>query len=265
MARRPRAAPIENRTNRLRLTVRRKPYSFTPVSPGIALGYRRNRGAGTWVMRAADGRGGSWTKAVGLADDLEAADNAHVLDWWQAIEKARKLARGGDVDASRPTTVLEAIDAYQRDLVARAGSVANASRIRRHLPPTLAAKPVSLLTARELAAWRDAILKAGMKPATLVRLCKSVKAALTLAAKRDHRITNTIAWRYGLSGIAEGFVSRNVQRLTDEQVHAVIDAAYAVDPSFGLFIAVVAETGARILRSQSSSSATCRPTMERRG
>ena len=118
--------------------------------------------------------------------------------------------------------------------------------IRRHLPLTLASKPVSLLTARELAAWRDALLKAGMKPATLVRLCKSMKAALTLAAKRDHRITNVTAWRYGLSGITEDFASRNVQRLTDEQVRDLIDAAYVVDPAFGIFIEVAAEVGARI-------------------
>lgn len=80
------------------------------------------------MVRAADGRGGSWTKAVGLADDFEPADDAHVFDWWQAIEKARKLARGSDDNSSRPTTVVEAVDGYERDLVARGGSTANASR-----------------------------------------------------------------------------------------------------------------------------------------
>jgi integrase len=245
MARRPRASRLENRTSRLKLQVRRKPHDFTTVSPGIAVGYRRNQAAGTWVMRAANGQGGNWTKRVGLADDFEAANGSHVLSWWQAIEQARKLARGTD-DVGRPVTVAEAVDAYQRDLLARNGSVANAARIRKHLTVALGAKPVALLTARELAAWRDHLLAGGMKTATLVRLSKATKAALNLAAKRDARITNRNAWRDGLSGIAEGFVSRNVQRLTDDQVRAVVAAAYAIDSSFGIYLEVVAVTGARL-------------------
>jgi hypothetical protein len=166
------------------------------------------------------------------------------LSWWQAIERARKLARGND-DTGRPITIKEAVDSYERDLVARGGSVANAGRIRKHLTPTLAAKPVGLLTARELAAWRDALLADGMKPATAVRIAKSVKAALTLVARRDHRIGNRNAWRDGLSGISEGFASRNLQRLTDAQVSALVSAAYAVDRAFGLYAEVLAVTGAR--------------------
>jgi integrase len=113
------------------------------------------------------------------------------------------------------------------------------------LTPTSAAKPVGLLTARELAHWRDALLASGMKPATLVRLCKATKAALNLAARHDHRIKNRNAWRDGLSGIAEGFTSRNLQRLTDAQVSALVGAAYAIDRAFGLYVETLAVTGAR--------------------
>ena len=246
MARRPRASQIENRTGRLKLVVRRKPYSFTTISPGIALGYRRNQDAGTWVVRVADGKGGAWTKRVALADDFEDADGEHTLTFWQAQDRARKLARGSDADSGRPATVADAVGAYERDLLARGGSIANAGRIRKHLTATLAAKPVGLLSARDLAAWRDGLLAGGMKPATLVRLSKAAKAALSLAARRDPRIANRTAWRDGLGGIAEGFVSRNVQRLTDDQVHTVIAAAYAIDAAFGLYVAVAAETGARL-------------------
>ena len=244
MARKPRASRLESRTSRLKLQVREKPHDFTTISPGIALGYRRNKAAGTWVVRCADGRGGNWTRRVGHADDFEHADDKHVLTYWQAIDAARKLARGTD-DSGRPATVGEAIDAYERDLVARSGSVANAGRIRKHLTPTLAAKPVGLLTARELATWRDNLLAGGMKPATLVRLCKATKAAFSLAARRDHRIANRNAWRDGLSGITEGFASRNLQRLSDAQVGAVVAAAYAIDRAFGLYVETLAVTGAR--------------------
>ena len=82
------------------------------------------------MLRAADGKGGSWTKKVALADDYEAADGEHVLDFWQAQDKARKLARGSDADSGRPATVADAVDSYERDLVARGGSTANAGRIR---------------------------------------------------------------------------------------------------------------------------------------
>ena len=199
------------------------------------------------VLRAADGKGGNWTKRVGLADDFEDADGEHVLDFWQAIDRARQLARGTDADAGRPATVGDAVATYERDLIARGGLISNASRIRKHLTPTLAAKPISLLSARDLAAWRDGVLAAGMKPATAVRLTKALKAALSLCARRDPaRITNAAAWRDGLSGLAEGFTSRNVQRLDDDQVRDVIAAAYAIDPSFGLFIEVAAVTGARV-------------------
>jgi integrase len=101
------------------------------------------------------------------------------------------------------------------------------------------------LTARELAHWRDSLLAGGMKPATLVRLLKATKAALNLAARRDPRITNRTAWKDGLSGIAEGFTSRNMQRLTDDQVGAVVAAAYAIDRAFGLYVEVLATTGSR--------------------
>jgi integrase len=245
MARRPRASRLENRSNRLRLPVREKPYDFTTISPGISVGYRRNKAAGVWVVRVADGKGGNWTKRVALADDHEDADGEHVLTFWQAQDKARRLARGTD-DAGRPATVKEAVEDYERDLIARNGSVANAGRIRKHLTPTLATKPVGLLTARELAGWRDSLIADGMKSATVVRLCKATKAALNLAARRDRRITNRNEWRDGLSGIAEHYASRNLQRLTDDQVRAVVAAAYDIDRAFGAYIEVAAQTGARL-------------------
>src|SRR5262249_28722731 len=97
------------------------------LSPGIALGYRRNAGAGKWAGRVADG-GAEWIKRVALADDLEGPSPPHVLSYWQALDTARALARrqpGDVVDESRPLTVAEALDRYESDLKARGGDPYN--------------------------------------------------------------------------------------------------------------------------------------------
>src|SRR3954451_5799056 len=89
----PRSAKIESATARRRLSVRKKPYWVT-VSPGISLGYRRNKGTGTWSVRVTDGHGVDWTKRLGVADDFENSDGRNVLTYWEAIDAARALARG---------------------------------------------------------------------------------------------------------------------------------------------------------------------------
>ncbi len=247
MPRRTRASRLETRTARLKLAITDKPYDFTPIAPGgIGLGYRRNRsGAGSWVLRVANGKGGYRTSNIGFADDHEEADGNAILTWFQAIERGRRLVKGDTAEAGRLLTVAVAVDEYARDLAVRGAGPENATRVRKHLTAALAYKQVSLLRARELSAWRDGLLRDGMPAATLVRLCRALKAALNLAARRDHTITNRMAWSDGLSGVSEDFSSRNVERLDDAQVHAVIAASYALDHHLGLYVEVAAETGAR--------------------
>jgi integrase len=199
------------------------------------------------VIEVADGQGGRWQKVLALADDYEDADGEHVLTFWQAIGKAIRLARGSDADAGAPITVAAAIDLYERDLVARNQDTANANRIRKHVPASLAAKPVAVVSAAELARWRDALLAGGtLARSSVRRTCRSLGAALSLASKRDPRIRNEKAWRHGLGGIGDTFGTRNAQVLSDAQVHAVVAAAYAEEHAFGLYIEVAANTGARL-------------------
>jgi integrase len=245
MARRPRAARLETRTARLKLPVRRKPFGFTSISPGIALGYRRCTSAGRWVVKVADGSGGHWTKAVGIADDHEQADGEHVLDFWQAQDKARALARGKDDQSGRPGTVAEALNDYERDLIARGANATNARRARALVPASLQAKPVALVTARELKALRDGLVAKGAKPASVNRDLKGFKAALNLAAAHDARVTNTAAWRTGLAVLPGAHRARNVI-LTDEQVRALVAAAYVESEALGLLVETAAVTGARV-------------------
>ncbi len=248
MARSIRSAKIETRTARLKSAVRKKPY-FLAVAPGVGLGYRRNKTAGSWVVRAADGKGGNWTQAFAVADDFEDANGTDVLSFWQAQDRARVLARGdgeADEDSGKPVTVAQVIDRYEADLKARSGDVYNAQRVRVHLPDVLASKTVALLAApREFRHWRDGLLKKGLAPSTVNRTCAAFQAALELAASQDPRITNQSAWRTGLAALPDAEQSRNVI-MSEEAVLRIISAAYAVSHEFGLLVEVAAVTGARV-------------------
>ena len=117
--------------------------------------------------------------------------------------------------------------------------------MRTLLPPTLLAKPVALLTVRELKHLRDGLVAKGAKPASVNRDLKGFKAALNLAAAHDPRITNSAAWRIGLAALPDAHNVRNVI-LSDEQVRVLIAAAYVEDDALGLLVETAAVTGARV-------------------
>ena len=171
------------------------------INEGLSLGYRRNAtGSGSWSIRVADGRGGNWVKVIGPADDYEGTQGA--LTFWEAQRRAVELHRGGADDHGKLASVVEAIAAWRRDLVARGGDSANATGIEYHLTPSLGSKPVATLNARELRHWRDGLLDK-VAPATVTRLCKSLSAALSLAAAHDPRIQNRDAWRVELRSLPD--------------------------------------------------------------
>jgi integrase len=244
MAQSIRAPKLENRTGRLKLAIRKKPY-FIKVDRGIAVGYRRNAGAGTWVARITR-NGEDWTKALGSADDFEEATTGQTLAWWTAQARARELAVGRyEHDASKPATVTAALDSYALDLQARGASAENVQMVRGHLPAALAAKPVALLSAKELRAWRDALLSKGLAPASVTRISKPFKAALNLAAAHDPRIVNTRVWKVGLAALPDAESARNVI-LPESSVRALVNAAWEIDPELGLLVEAAAITGARV-------------------
>jgi integrase len=248
MPRSARSSKLETRTSRLKLRIARKP-TFVRIGPGVALGYRRNQTAGTWVLRVADGKGGHWSKRLADADDLQVADGGAVLDYWQAQERARSLARRGkdrDADVGKLITVKEAVDRYEAELEARGGDRANAARVRVHLPDTLSGKTVALLAARDLRPWRDALVSKRLSPAAINRANSCFKASLNLAAAQDERIVNHRAWEKGLSSISDAVESRNVI-VAEPTVRKIVDSAYRnAGAEFGLLTELAAVTGARV-------------------
>ena len=241
---RPRAPKLENPTARRKLPARKKPY-YVPISPGVFLGYCRNSGHCKWSVRVVRGRA-EWTDRFATTDDLEPANGRDVLNYWRAVDQARALARGtDDVPDSKPMTVEDALETYERDLKTRGADPANAQRARKHLTATLASKPVMLLSTQDLRHWRDALVAKGVEPATINRTRAGLRAALELAATLDPRITNRETFRLGLKGLRDTKTARRAV-LPDADVLRIVQAAYEHDPAFGILIEVLAQTGARI-------------------
>ena len=253
MARRVSFSALESRSARLRLKIRRRPYSGPSLARGISLMYRRNKTNGTWVLKASDGHGAYWTKGFALADDFEDADGKTVLTFHQAQGAAKKLARGDDggIEGAAPVTVEGALADYRTDLITGAANPYNADWPLLHLTSVLKSKPVALLASLELKKWRDGLLGT-MAPSTINRLCGCLRAALNHAARHDKRIQNREAWEVGLVNLPDAQQARNVI-LSDDKVREFVAAAYGVDDKFGLFTDTLAITGAR--PSQASAAA----------
>ena len=141
-----RSSTLETRSARLRLPVSVKP-TFVRVAKGLGLGYRRNKSGGVWIMRVADGKRGNWVRTIGAADDFAEADGGGVLNFWQAQDKVRSLARADRAATAEPITVAQALDAYEADLKTRGADVANVQRIHAHMTNGLAGKLITLLAA----------------------------------------------------------------------------------------------------------------------
>jgi hypothetical protein len=156
-------ASLGNRTNRLKLSIRKKPYAVL-IAPGIFLAYRRNAGPGTWSVKC-----NGWLKRFALTDDHEDANDASVMSYWEALEQAKKLARAGEGNSEQPISVSAAVDAYKADLETRGGRKYNATQLRLHLTEALMSKAVALLTERELRDWRAGLVKKGLKPSSRSR------------------------------------------------------------------------------------------------
>ena len=233
---------LKNRTNRLKLPIKKKPYKVQ-IAPGIFLCYRRNEGAGTWSVEC------GWLKRFALADDHEDANGGSVMSYFQAQQRALKLARGSEGNADKPVTVAEALDAYESDLAARGGAKYNATSCRNHCSPAMLSKVVMLLTETELRDWRNGIVARGLKVSSANRIAKSLKAALALAGKRDKRAAaNSAAWKNGLKPLkAKGSNAppRDNYYLPDATILAVVRECYVEDSDFGALIEVLAGTGVR--------------------
>jgi integrase len=251
---RPRKPPakIDTKTARAKLAAQDKPY-YNDAARGCDLGYRRPRtGPGSWYVRHLNGENGYWLKRFATADDSEQADGVHVLSYAQALDLARKIARGeaGDdgVDSDRPLTVDGAVEQYRRDLQARGGHQSNATWIKRHMPPKLGTKILAMTSAKDWRQFRDGLVSGGtIEPSTVNRIMKATKAMCSLAGRLDQRIAaNAEAWRRGLEMLPNADRTRVGVILDNDTIRTIVaGVAAVVSEPVALFVEILAQSGAR--------------------
>lgn len=266
MPRKTKNAAIDTPSARRKLTPSGNPY-FYRIGAGLHLGYRKNRRDGAWVARWA-----GHFETIGAADDILAADDATVLSFQQAEEKARRLfaaSNRGDAgraaDEAKSLTVRKAVEDYIAACEARErkrkGDGAQLRRdaklkLGRHVlaaDEALAAKPLRELTSDDLATWRKGRAKA-LAETAVRRVVNDFKAALNAAAlehrKRLPGLIEEIRAGFKTTEPA-GVIARDKQILADADIRRVLSAARVVDERDGWegdllrLVAALAATGAR--------------------
>jgi site-specific recombinase XerD len=251
MARKIRSNELETRTNRLKFRIAKKPL-FARIGPGISLGYRRNKTAGTWVLRVADGRGGGRTSAIGHADDYDEPDGQNFLTFFQAQERAKSVARtASDGGILKPITVGEATANYLE--VLRAKNVRTAYdtqlRLEKHFLPKFSERLVANLTKTTLDNWLVSLVIKSDDPEAIRkskdsanRVLSMVKAVLNHTIRdQSHGLKDDSPWRL-VKPFDQVSKPRDI-RYTNAEVLKLINSAK--DPSVANLIRGAFLTGAR--------------------
>jgi len=257
---------LQERSARARLKQRPSPY-WRMISEGRHIGYYRGARGGTWVARyrPAGVEGNGAKKALGVADDITAANGETILNWKEALEKASEwfeLQESGGSTLDPNVTVKEALDSFiaMRDerqfaRVGRKVKSTASSTLRKHVlrDHNLTALKLCDLAESDLRDWQRRL--SGIKGTTKLRILSDLKAALN-ATFEEHRkalpkdFASTI--KFGLKPVfaietADEPAARANQVLTDQQIREIIAKAREMDvegDNFRLAI-LLAATGAR--------------------
>jgi integrase len=204
---------ITTKTGRRDLKPAKKAY-FRTVAPGLALGYRRTvTGAGRWVVRRADGRGGNTVLNLMtskapirpvVADDVDPANGFDVMDFAQA-----QVAAGGPSRSGDSFTVADAVAYYLKAKAAEGRNVQSSeTKAEANILPTLGAVECADLTRERIRDWLadlaakplagskepDPEVRAKRRRATANRNLTVLKAALNLC-HRERKIASDTEWR----------------------------------------------------------------------
>ena len=248
---------LTSKTGRAELERRRKPY-FRLVEPGLYVGYRRNKDAGTWVARWRDPAGGYVTKTIADADDMTPANRETVLDFSGAQQRARELFAKSKGRAYRngPYTVRAAVEDYLETLAKRGKSAADSrGRAEIAIMPELGDIDCETLTRKTIREWHERLAeqprrlrqKPGATDPEAVRRRKStanriltiLKAALNQAFMEE-RVSSDAAWRS-----VKPFRGVDAARLRFLEVDECKRLINACQPDFRKLVRGALVTGAR--------------------
>lgn len=268
---------IDTSAKRSRLKPRRNPYwqSIAGGRGGVSLGYRRAQtGAGTWVAKTIKA-GRRAEERLGLADDAGAS--AHAMDFkaavqaaleWSGRQRATFASSEGTV-GERPT-VRGAVEDYvaQRRKALLTGGDNASGRLEKHVlaDEKLAGTKLAKLAASDIQEWVARVLgddrsaddegsaergeeRERIALTTVNRLLNDFRAALNAAAMKHRRLLPAHIVQEIRLGTKRLDATANARRqvLTDEQVVALVNAAFVVDETgdFGRLATLLAATGAR--------------------
>ena len=131
------------------------------------------------------------------ADDIADADGERILNFWQALDKAREI--GGQLIYSGPYWVRDAMSEYLTFLGDRGQLIR--LRIDKHVLPVLGDEHVGQLTSEQIRAWHNGMVKVGAgeeaerkSKVSANRILATLRSALNLAFK-EGKVANDSAWR----------------------------------------------------------------------
>jgi integrase len=222
---------LDSSAARAKLKASGKPY-WRSIDPGLHLGYRKGLKGGKWVLRRYLGGEKYIVETIGTADDHGNADDADILDFFQAQKKARELAAKAKAPAGAGVfTVADAMSAYF-DRLDHEGSKSLAGsrgRSSNHIIPQLGDIAVSALTRDVLARWLTGVAgKADCddavraRKATANRVLAILRAALNQAF-RDGKVGTDVGWRT-VKPFAE-VDSPRLRYFTKDEVRRLVNAS----------------------------------------
>ena len=182
---------LDNRTNRLELTPKGKPYAGPSVGRGVRQDLSPRQGEAT----ALGSRG--WPMAVAVIHFPGHCSGRRLRRGrWQDHPKfsTRHRRRSGNWDSGKRCSVLRSPAcwiAYEQDLITNSSNPYNARYPKVRLTKELLRW--FFLTAPELKEWRDGLFGT-MAVGSINRLSICVRAALNFAARQDPRIKNQQAY-----------------------------------------------------------------------
>jgi integrase len=217
---------FKSATGRGSLPVQKAPHRHEPtLGQGYNLLLRRNKTGNVWIAFVAG-------KEQRLGNDV-------ALTYEEAVRRVHDLASAVGKGIA-PSTVHDAYDRYKTEKEKTGDDVKIISALLKNLPSSLRDKTLSATTVREWETYRDSLMTTE-KSSTARRKWAVVSAALNVAAVRDE--LNRRPWSF-VKRPVEDCESKNVV-LPEGMVPQIVREAHSLDPTFGLLVELMAETGMR--------------------